>query len=77
MALVATAQDPEKKAPEMTDGEKTIFDILQETEEIELDELKEKSGLSNKKWDKGMKGLNKLGIAKVQVDGDQKTVMLL
>ena len=61
----------------MTEAEKTIFDILKKADQIDLGELKEKSGLSNKKWDKGIKGLNKLGLAKVEVEGDQKIVVLL
>ncbi|MFT4850366.1 MAG: lysyl-tRNA synthetase class 2, partial [Sediminicola sp.] len=32
---------------------------------IELNTLKEQSGLSNKKWDKTIKGLTKHGVAKV------------
>ncbi|MEX2380529.1 MAG: lysine--tRNA ligase, partial [Vicingaceae bacterium] len=68
---------PEKKALELSEAEKTIFDILKKKEKMELNELKEKSGLSNKKWDKGMKGLNKHGLAKVEVEGEQKSVHLL
>jgi lysyl-tRNA synthetase class 2 len=68
---------PEKKAIELSEAEKAIFDILKKEEKMELNELKDKSGLSNKKWDKGMKGLNKLGLAKVEVDGENKSVHLL
>ncbi|MEQ8907771.1 MAG: lysine--tRNA ligase [Vicingaceae bacterium] len=67
---------PEVKLPEMTEAEKTIFDILKKAEKIDLNELKEQSALSNKKWDKGMKGLAKLGLTTVEVEGDQKTVVL-
>jgi len=31
-----------------------------------LTELKSQSGLSNKGWDKGIKGLSKLGLTKVE-----------
>tara|TARA_B100001109_G_scaffold255434_1_gene258411 strand:- start:2192 stop:3886 length:1695 start_codon:yes stop_codon:yes gene_type:complete len=68
---------PEKKVPEMSDAEKAIYTILKEEKSIELTALKEKSALSNKQWDKGMKGLNKLGMAKVKVEGDLKTVELV
>lgn len=34
-------------------------------ESMDLETLKEKSGLSNKKWDKGIKGLRKNGIVNV------------
>ncbi len=57
----------EKKAPtvELNDDEKAVFEILQKTEKIELTELKSQSGLSNKKWDKTIKGLTKNNLAKV------------
>lgn len=58
---------PEKKAPtvELNDDEKAVFAILQQEEKIELNELKSQSGLSNKKWDKTIKGLTKNKLAKV------------
>lgn len=56
---------PEKKAIELTDSEKTIFELLKKENPVELSVLKEKSGLSNKQWDKGMKGLSKQNLAKV------------
>lgn len=67
---------PEKKKLELSDSEKAIFEILQKENPIDLSELKEKSGLSNKQWDKGIKGLAKLGLTKVEVDGEQKKVVL-
>jgi lysyl-tRNA synthetase class 2 len=58
---------PEKKAPavELNDDEKAVFEILKKVEKILLSELKTKSGLSNKKWDKTIKGLTKHKLAKV------------
>ena len=58
---------PEKKAPTvaLNDDEKAVFTILQKVEKIELNELKSQSGLSNKKWDKTIKGLTKNKLAKV------------
>ena len=56
---------PEKKAIPMTDEEKAVFAILKANNPIDLNELKSQSGLSNKKWDKTIKGLTKLGVAKV------------
>jgi lysyl-tRNA synthetase class 2 len=67
---------PEKKLPELSEAEKTIYDLLKEANEMELTKLKEQAALSNKQWDKGMKGLSKLGLAKVEVAGEQKTVKL-
>jgi len=57
---------PEKKAVEMNDNEKAIFEILKSENRMELNALKSKSGLSNKAWDKGIKGLGKLGITQVE-----------
>ena len=56
---------PEKKSIELTDNEKTIFNILKKFNKIELSDLKIKSNLSNKAWDKGIKGLTKNGLALV------------
>ena len=49
----------------MTDDEKAVFEILKSNSPILLNDLKVQSGLSNKKWDKTIKGLTKHGIAKV------------
>ena len=67
---------PEKKALELTEGEKTIFELIKKAERMDLAELKSAAGLSGKQWDKGMKGLNKQGLIKVEVDGDSKMVVL-
>ena len=58
---------PEKKAPsvELNDDEKAVFEILKKADKIDLGELKAQSGLSNKKWDKTIKGLTKKEVAKV------------
>ena len=49
----------------LTDEAKSVFKILSEREECPLAELKEKAGLSNKKWDLSIKALTKGGLAKV------------
>lgn len=58
---------PEKKAPsvELNDEEKAVLAIITKAEKIELVTLKTQSGLSNKKWDKTIKGLTKKEVAKV------------
>ncbi|PCH78027.1 MAG: lysine--tRNA ligase [Flavobacteriaceae bacterium] len=58
---------PEKKAPtvELNDDEKMVLAIVQKAEKIALDDLKTESGLSNKKWDKTIKGLGKFNLTKV------------
>ena len=56
---------PEVKQVAMSDDEKVVFNILKANSPIELNELKIRSGLSNKKWDKTIKILTKSGITKV------------
>ncbi|WP_291274350.1 lysine--tRNA ligase [Flavobacterium sp.] len=67
---------PEKKGPELTEDEKLIISLLKSENNQALGTLKEKTGLSGKKWDAAMKGLAKHGLTKVIVDGDSKTVSL-
>ena len=50
---------------ELTEEEKAIMDILKPMGEMPLGELKEKAGLSGKKWDKSTKNLAKLGLFEV------------
>jgi len=45
---------------------KNVFEILKKAEKLPLIELKEQSGLSNKKWDKSIKELTKNKLAKVE-----------
>jgi lysyl-tRNA synthetase class 2 len=63
---------PEKKAPsvELNDEEKAVLEIITKAEKIELVALKNQSGLSNKKWDKTIKGLTKKEVAKVTKTDD-------
>jgi len=63
---------PEKKAVAMTEEEKAVFKILKADtgDKMELEVLKKSSGLSNKKWDKAIKGLTKNKLAKVEKTED-------
>jgi len=56
---------PEQKAIALTDEEKAVLALLKKAMKIELAELKTQSGLSNKKWDKTIKGLTKNKLASV------------
>ncbi|SHF60123.1 lysyl-tRNA synthetase, class II [Flavobacterium fontis] len=67
---------PEKKALELTEEEKVILQLLKSEDGQPLAQLKEQSQLSGKKWDAAMKGLSKLGMVKVIVEGESKTVHL-
>ncbi len=56
---------PEKKAVEMSEDEKAIFNILKANSPMLLNDLKTQSGFSNKKWDKTIKDLTKKSLAKI------------
>ena len=54
------------KALELSDEEKAVLSILKNNSPIDLNELKGQTGLSNKKWDKAIKGLTINKLAKVE-----------
>ena len=56
---------PEKKKVSLTEKEELIFKILSNENQL-LVEVKNKSGLSNKAWDKLIKSLRKLELVKVE-----------
>ena len=56
---------PEKKKVSLSEKEELIFKILSDEYQL-LDEVKNKSGLSNKAWDKSIKSLRKLELIKVE-----------
>ncbi|MDA0201371.1 MAG: lysine--tRNA ligase [Bacteroidetes bacterium] len=59
---------PEPKAIPISEDEKLVLDLLIKESPVGLNQLKEQSGLSNKKWDKTIKGLTKNKLAKVSKD---------
>ena len=67
---------PEKKKVEMTADEKMIHSILKEESPMRLDALKAKAGLSNKKWDKAIKGLRASKVVNIEKTGEALTVSL-
>jgi lysyl-tRNA synthetase class 2 len=68
---------PEKKAVDLSDNEKAIFEVLKSNSGIQLSVLKTQSGLSNKGWDKGIKGLTSKELAKVYKTDDVLVVNFL
>ena len=68
---------PEKKAVDLSDNEKAIFEVLKSNSGIQLSALKTQSGLSNKGWDKGIKGLTSKELAKVYKTDDVLVVDFL
>ena len=67
---------PEQKQLDLKDNEKAIFEILKAQKSMSLNDLKAQAGLSNKAWDKGMKGLAKHGLTKVTKTEDALIVVL-
>ena len=59
---------PKKKSIILTNEEKLIFGLLKKESPVLLKFLKEKVDLSNKKWDKAIKGLTQNKLAKVTKD---------
>ena len=68
---------PKQKAIPLTEEEKIILDLLKKENPSALNTLKEKSGLSNKKWDKSIKILTKNNLAKVFKDDQGLWVELI
>ena len=59
---------PEQKAIALTTEEKIVLDLLKKESPVALTVLKENTGLSNKKWDSGIKGLTAKKLATVTKD---------
>ncbi|MBK6282267.1 MAG: lysine--tRNA ligase [Draconibacterium sp.] len=68
---------PEKKPIELTEEEKVVLALLKAKSPVSLVELKDNSGLSNKKWDVSIKGLTKHKLAQVTKIGDDLIVELM
>ncbi|WP_454980864.1 lysine--tRNA ligase [Capnocytophaga haemolytica] len=67
---------PEKKEIELSEDEKTVFELLKKENPVVLEVLKAAAGLSNKKWDKAIKGLTAKKVAKVEKEGETLKVVL-
>jgi len=67
---------PEKKALELTEEEKLVFDKLKVSSPMSLLGLKADCGLSNKKWDASIKGLRGKGVIEVKKEDDVLIISL-
>tara|TARA_Y100000385_G_scaffold291188_1_gene367744 strand:+ start:1593 stop:3296 length:1704 start_codon:yes stop_codon:yes gene_type:complete len=69
---------PEKKVEtvKLTDNEQAVKTILSENGTLEISDLKSRIELSNKQWDKALKGLAKHGITQVAKEGEVVSVSL-
>ena len=59
---------PEQKAVALNEDEKLIHDLLKKESPVALAIIKDQAGLSNKKWDKALKGLTQKKLAQVSKD---------
>lgn len=66
-----------KRGPELDDNEKLVFDILAKEGSMSLDELKNQVGLSNKQWDKSIKGLRKHEVVNVVKRGEEVIIQVV
>lgn len=70
---------PEKKSKtaELNEDEKMVFEALKPNKKMPLDELKSAVDLSNKKWDKAIKGLRNAGVVNVVKEADTMMIEVL
>lgn len=57
---------PEKTKPELTEDEKIVIELLKTGSPADLNQLKDQTGFSNKKWDRAIKNLVKNSLVKVE-----------
>ena len=67
----------QEKKIDLSENEKSIFETLKKEKKMNLNELKEQAGLSNKQWDKSIKGLKKAGLVKVSKINDNLIIEII
>ena len=67
----------EQKKISLTEEEKNILEIIKQNSPAHLVDVKEKAGLSNKKWDKSIKGLGQKKIIKIVKEENTISIELL
>ena len=67
----------EQKKISLTEEEKNILEIIKQNSPAHLIDVKEKVGLSNKKWDKSIKGLGQKKIIKIVKEENTISIELL
>jgi lysyl-tRNA synthetase class 2 len=67
----------EKKGPELDEQEQHVYNLLSKKGSMDLNVLKEQSGLSNKQWDKAVKGLRGHGVIEVEKNDKQLTISMV
>lgn len=67
---------PEKKQVEMSAEEQEIHKLISNGDKFALQEIKEKSGFSGKKWDATIKSMTSKGLAKVEKNEEGLFIMI-
>ncbi len=67
----------EQKKIALTEEEKKILEIIKQNLPAHVEDVKEKAGLSNKKWDKSIKGLGQKKIIKIVKEENTISIKLL
>ena len=67
----------QEKKIDLSENEKSIFETLKKEKKMNLNELKEQVGLSNKQWDKSIKGLKKADLVKVSKINDNLIIEII
>ncbi len=67
---------PEKKQVELSEEEKSVYTLLKDDQVHDMILVKEKSGLSNKKWDKALKSLRKHKMIEVYKEGEVLSIKI-
>jgi len=67
----------EQKKISFTEEEKNILEIIKQNSPAHLVDVKEKAGLSNKKWDKSIKGLGQKKIIRIVKEKNTISIELL
>ncbi|MCP9199700.1 lysine--tRNA ligase [Gramella sp. GC03-9] len=68
---------PEKKQVDLNEEEKSVYELLKGDEVHALDTIKDRSGLSNKKWDKALKSLRKHKMIDVFKEGETLSIKIM
>ena len=74
---LTSTEGTSNNAIELTEDEKLVLNLLKANSPMDLNELKDQTGLSNKKWDKAIKGLTKNKLAKVEKTAEGLLVSLV
>ncbi|TQI69747.1 lysyl-tRNA synthetase class II [Gramella sp. Hel_I_59] len=67
---------PEKKQVELSEEEKSVYTLLKDDQVHDMNLVKERSGLSNKKWDKALKSLRKHKMIEVYKEGEVLSIKI-